>query len=179
MSPIGFLRTRLLLIVMALLQCPECGASVSDRASACPKCGAQLHPNVPPQGPVQGFNQQVYNATPQRPALTPEQEEYLDKFQWGPFTFSWIWALCNELVVYGLIALVISLFTSGIAGIVIAFVFAFKGNRWAWQKSKTASFEEFVSKQEPWNKWGKILFFVSIGIAVLYLLFAVVLVSAS
>lgn len=159
---------------MALLQCPSCGASVSDRAPVCPKCGAQLHPTVPPQGPVQGFNQQVYNATPRRPALTPEQEEYLDKFQWGPFTFSWIWALCNELVVYGLIAIVICLFTSGIGGLVIAFVFGFKGNRWAWEKSKTASFEEFVSKQEPWNNWGKILFFGCIALGALILIISLI-----
>ena len=62
----GYETTRLLLIVMALLQCPECGASVSEHASVCPNCGAQLHPTGRPQGPVQGFNQQVYNATPQR-----------------------------------------------------------------------------------------------------------------
>lgn len=154
---------------MALLQCPQCGASVSDRAPVCPKCGAQLHPTTPQQGPVQ-VNQQAYNAAPSRPALTSEQEQYLDKFHWGPFMFSWIWALCNELVVYGLIALVISLFTSGIGGLVLAFVFGFKGNRWAWEKSKTASFEEYAKKQEPWDKWGKILFFASIGIAVIYLI---------
>ena len=62
----GYETTRLLLIVMALLQCPECGASVSEHASVCPNCGAQFHPTGRPQGPVQGFNQQVYNATPQR-----------------------------------------------------------------------------------------------------------------
>jgi hypothetical protein len=28
---------------MALIECPECKASVSDKASACPKCGYPLH----------------------------------------------------------------------------------------------------------------------------------------
>jgi hypothetical protein len=163
---------------MALLQCPECGSTVSDRATVCPKCGQPLHPAAPQQGPAQGY-QQVYNARPQRPALTPDQEAYLDKFHWGPFALSWIWALCNELVVYGLIALVVSMFTWGIGGTVACFVFGFKGSRWAWEKSKTATFEEFVRKQEPWDKWGKILFIASVALIVLYVIFAVVLVGSS
>ena len=46
---------------MALIDCPECGANISDRAIACPKCGlpmasppsppgAQLPPPPPPPG---------------------------------------------------------------------------------------------------------------------------------
>ena len=160
---------------MAFVQCPDCGASVSDRAPVCPKCGSPLQSTAPQQVPYQGYNQQVYNAVHRRPALTPEQEAYLDKFHWGPFCFSWIWALCNDLVVYGLIALVISLFTSGIGGLIIIFVFAFKGDRWAWEKSKAATFEEFARKQAPWDKWGKILFLVSIILAVVIGLFCIIL----
>ncbi len=155
---------------MAIVKCPNCGNSVSELAESCPKCGAQLHPTAQMQGSSQRVTQQIYNAVPTRPALTPEQEQYLDKFHWGSFYFNWIWALCNELVVYGLIALVISLFTSGIGVLIIAFVFGFKGNRWAWGKSKTATFEEFAKRQEPWDKWGKILFIISIVLFVLYLL---------
>lgn len=144
---------------MALLQCPECGNPVSDRATTCPKCGTPLHPTAAPQpAPMQGFTQQVYNAAPQRPPLTPEQAEYLDKFHWGPFTFSCIWALCNNLVIHGLVAIVTILFTGGIATCIAAFLFAFKGNRWAWEKSTARTFEEYVQQQEPWDKWGKILF---------------------
>lgn len=29
---------------MAIIQCPECGNSVSDKAAACPKCGASINP---------------------------------------------------------------------------------------------------------------------------------------
>ena len=163
---------------MAFIQCPDCGASVSDRAPVCPKCGSPLQPTAPQQTPTQGY-QQVYNAAPARPALTPEQEAYLDKFHWGSFTFGWIWALCNELVVYGLIALVISLFTSGIGAWVAAFVFGFKGNRWAWEKGKTATFEQYAKKQEPWDKWGKIIFFVSIILAVVILFFTIIAIALS
>ena len=154
---------------MALVQCPECGSTVSDRATSCPKCGTPLAPQATPssQIPVQGFTQQVYSNVPTRPALTPEQEEYVDKFHWGPFTFTWIWALCNNLVLYGLIGLVACIFTSGFAQLILWFVFGFKGNRWAWEKSKASTFDDFESTQDEWDKWGKLLFIVSIIIAVI------------
>lgn len=124
----------------------------------CPKCGTPLHPTAPQQGAAQKFAQQFCNTSQPRPTLTPEQEQYLDKFHWGPFTFSWIWALCNDIVLYGVIALIACIFT-GIGGLIVSLIFGFKGNRWAWEKSKMTSFEGYVKKQESWDKWGKILFF--------------------
>ena len=32
-----------------MINCPDCGATVSERAPFCPKCGAPLSPTVPPQ----------------------------------------------------------------------------------------------------------------------------------
>jgi len=39
---------------MALLNCPECGAQISDRAAACPHCGCPTVPAAtpPPEGPA-------------------------------------------------------------------------------------------------------------------------------
>jgi predicted amidophosphoribosyltransferase len=38
---------------MALIQCPECGKSVSDLAPACPNCGVPIaHSEAPPPTPV-------------------------------------------------------------------------------------------------------------------------------
>ena len=68
--------------------------------------------------------------------------------------------------------IVIALFTSGIAVWIAAFLFAFKGNRWAWEKSKARTFEEYVQKQEPWDEWGKILFLGSLAIGVIILIVA-------
>jgi hypothetical protein len=34
---------------MALIQCPECGTQVSEKASSCPKCAYPLRPNLPEQ----------------------------------------------------------------------------------------------------------------------------------
>lgn len=149
---------------MALIQCPECGSTISDRAANCPKCGTPLQPQVSPQNSVQSggaYVSQVYSTTPPRPALSPEQDQYLDKFHWGAFSFSAIWALCNDLVLYGLLAIVISIFTGGIGGWIACFLFGFKGTRWAWEKSKAKSFEEFAKTQDSWDKWGKIIFMIS------------------
>ncbi len=37
---------------MALIECPECGAQISDRAPACPRCGVPLKAAAPPVPPV-------------------------------------------------------------------------------------------------------------------------------
>ena len=163
---------RFYLLTMALKTCPECGNTISDRATICPKCGTPLQPTAAPQQSApQGFTQQVYNCKPQRPQLTPEQDAYLDKFSWGGFGLSWIWALCNDLVIYGLIGLVVGLLTSGIGAFIVAIVFGIKGRRWAWEKSTTVSLDEFVEKQEPWEKWGRILVYVACIVLILFCLF--------
>ena len=39
---------------MALIQCPECGKMVSDRAGSCPSCGLPLNAQTPPPAPNAG-----------------------------------------------------------------------------------------------------------------------------
>ncbi len=50
-----------------MINCPDCGALVSERAVACPKCGAPMTPTVPPQTPPASTPQPV---TPQ--PVTPQ-----------------------------------------------------------------------------------------------------------
>lgn len=45
---------------MALIQCRECGQSVSTEATTCPHCGAPQQPTVPPPLPVQPQEQKIY-----------------------------------------------------------------------------------------------------------------------
>lgn len=55
---------------MAIIQCPKCGAMVSDTASFCPKCGAPIAQSAPQQQPEpaqQPYNQQPYNQQPANP----------------------------------------------------------------------------------------------------------------
>lgn len=44
---------------MALIKCPECGLSISDKAAACPNCGYPLHPAPEP---VEYELQKTYNS---------------------------------------------------------------------------------------------------------------------
>lgn len=46
---------------MALIQCRECGQSVSTEAAACPHCGAPQQRPVPPLLPVQPQEQKIYS----------------------------------------------------------------------------------------------------------------------
>ena len=50
---------------MAIIQCPKCGAMVSDTASFCPKCGAPIAQSAPQQQPEPA--QQPYNQQPANP----------------------------------------------------------------------------------------------------------------
>lgn len=45
---------------MALIQCKECGQSVSTEAVACPHCGAPQQRPVPPPLPAQTQEQRIY-----------------------------------------------------------------------------------------------------------------------
>ena len=74
-------------------------------------------------------------------------------WNWGAFTFNWIWGLCNNAWL-ALIALVpaISLIMSIISGA--------KGNEWAWQNKKWESIEAFQKTQRKWSAWGLGLFLV-------------------
>lgn len=38
---------------MALINCPECGRQVSDRANACPQCGNPIHTTSAAPQPIQ------------------------------------------------------------------------------------------------------------------------------
>lgn len=62
----GIWRTQNIFIIMALINCSECGTQMSEKAQSCPKCGAP-NPNVAP------VYQQSFNPCarhPQAPAVT-------------------------------------------------------------------------------------------------------------
>lgn len=44
---------------MALITCPDCGQSVSDRAPTCPRCGYPINPQAPQPPPPMPAQQQV------------------------------------------------------------------------------------------------------------------------
>lgn len=59
---------------MAIIQCPKCGAMVSDTATFCPKCGAPIAQSAPPpqQPQQQQYQQQQQPSYDPYPPVQPE-----------------------------------------------------------------------------------------------------------
>ncbi len=87
-----------------------------------------------------------------------EVDEYLEKFNFGAFLSSWVWAMCNHIY-WPLIIIPISLipFLGQIASLFLCSYLGIKGNTLAWNRTK-ASFGKFVSGQKKWIVIGVILF---------------------
>lgn len=87
-----------------------------------------------------------------------EVEEYMDKFNFGAFLSSWVWALCNHIY-WPLIIIPISLvpYIGQIASLFLCSYLGINGNRMAWNKSKT-TFDKFRSNQRKWIWIGIFLF---------------------
>ena len=54
---------------MALIQCPQCGQAVSDKAFRCPKCGYSISQNFSSQEPVAQVDETTVDPT--APPTTP------------------------------------------------------------------------------------------------------------
>lgn len=58
---------------MALIQCPECGATVSDQATSCPQCGSPLNQGTPVnQQPPVNYPQAAAPIQPAYQAANPQ-----------------------------------------------------------------------------------------------------------
>lgn len=91
------------------------------------------------------------------------------RFNWGAFTFSWIWGLGNKTYITLLtLVLVFIPFVGNIAAIIANIIFGIKGNRWAWQNKRWQSVEHFHKVQKKWAFWG-------IGLVLLGLILALVI----
>lgn len=145
---------------MALITCPACGNSVSERAASCPRCGEPI-------------SQKQHSATPEQPRREPETdylfvdfdrktylkkksnddpeevERVMRKWNWGAFGLTWIWGAGNGIFMTLLLLIPI---LGWIATPIVAIVLGKKGNRLAWE-SKDKEWEninEFRRVQRFW-----------------------------
>jgi hypothetical protein len=81
---------------------------------------------------------------------TAGQKDELDKWNWGAFLWSVIWAFGHRLWKQALIGLAITVVTLGIANIGVAIWYALKGNRWIWERGGYSSKEELRQKERKW-----------------------------
>ena len=126
--------------------CPNCGNEVSEGITFCPNCGQRLKVGVTPE-----------NTSGQGESATVPEE--VKGWSWGAFALTWIWGVCNGV----LIALLCFI---PIFGIAWAFVLGIKGNEWAWRNKKWDSIEQFKSTQSSWNIAGIIVFAIAIVVLV-------------
>jgi ribose/xylose/arabinose/galactoside ABC-type transport system permease subunit len=88
----------------------------------------------------------------------------IKEWNWGAFTFGWLWGVCNGVLV-SLLCLI------PFVSLVMVFVLGAKGNEWAWQSKRWESIEHFRKTQRTWRNW-------AIVILVLNFIFVLVLVIA-
>ncbi len=110
-------------------------------------------------------------------SASPVLDIVAKKFNWGAFLLNWVWGLGNRsfitLIIFpvsyilGLIPYVGWLF-----GLGCCIWFGIKGNEWAWQNKRWESIEHFHSVQKKWAIGG-IIFFVSIVLLLILLIFAI------
>lgn len=87
-----------------------------------------------------------------------ELEEYLEKFNFGAFLSSWVWAVANRIF-WPLLIIPISLipYLGQVASLFLCTYLGIKGNTIAWNRSE-GLFEKFISNQRKWTFIGIFLF---------------------
>jgi hypothetical protein len=156
-------------------QCSNCGAQVAFGVRFCGNCGVQLnwptHQQVQSTPVYQQWQRSgelgrqgafMQNTSGQgKSALVPFE---IKEWNWGAFTFNWLWGVCNS------VWMSLLCFISIVATIMV-FVLGAKGNEWAWQSKRWDSIEHFRRTQRTWRNW-------AIAIYVLYFILILVVVIA-
>lgn len=119
----------------------------------------------------------VKNPEPIKPVITPQpvaepeksknevkEPECLNKWNWGAFCFSWIWAVCNGIY-WPLIMLIPYL--GQIIGLVISIILGINGNRYAWEQYK-GNANDFDERQKSWSKAAGIYFLIVVVLSIIY-----------
>ena len=104
------------------------------------------------------------------PNLLPQ----VQRWNWGAFFLSWIWAFAHRLPVWGIIGLVAQFVP--LAGWAVAIYLGVKGGELAWRERPFRSLAEFQATERVWGWWGVGLFLfwmVMIGIMFIAILIPV------
>ena len=91
-------------------------------------------------------------------------KDELDKWNWGAFLLSWIWAIGHGLWLQGILGLLLSFVP--FVGLGVAIFFAVKGNRWAWEHGSYSSKSELRSKERAWATAGLIVIGLFVALVV-------------
>lgn len=92
-----------------------------------------------------------------------EIDKELDKWNWGAFLCSWIWAAYHKI--YWPLAIIIVgciPYLGQVSALVLAVYLGFTGSTKAWNSGRYANFESYKSAQKKWALAGVLLFIVGI-----------------
>ncbi len=174
---------------MALIICPACGNSVSERALSCPRCGEPIaqknHTDADqsktatqePDKDYQFINFDRKSYLKKKSNDDPEEvEQVMQKWNWGAFFLTWIWGAANGVYITLLLLIPV---LGWIAIPIAAFVLGKKGNRLAWE-SKDKEWEdinEFRRVQRFWAMGGAAVWAVLL-LLILILALAIIFMPA-
>ncbi len=115
------------------------------------------NPYQAPSARVADFDGGINNSGGGSGIVVPEE---VKGWSWGAFLLNWIWAIGNRTWI-GLLALI------PYVGFLMTIYLGIKGREMAWRNNRWDSIEHFNRVQRSWSKWGAIIFFGIIGIAIL------------
>jgi len=84
-------------------------------------------------------------------------------WNWGAFIMAIPWGIGNK-VYFALLTLI------PVIGWIFYIICGIYGNEWAWKAGNYTDIELFKKVQEPWDRAGKVSFFILLGIFALYFL---------
>jgi hypothetical protein len=128
---------------LPLTKCPYCAEEVSVEAKKCKHCGEFIDLSGSANAAFSGRLNELspyYQTEFQK--IRDGGEVYRGKWNWAAFFSGGFWALSKGLWKAGLVAIVGSIFTAGIVGIIYWFIFGARGNYMYYRK--------IVKRQEPW-----------------------------
>ncbi len=129
---------------MAIIQCPGCGCSISDKAPKCPKCG--------------------YESGVSAPVVT--EQDATAKFNWGAAGLYPFWGFANGMWWLIFVAFAISSLPLGFdipVGILAYIYMGFKGDEFARKYKNWRNDEHFNSVQESWKVVGIVFFILNMA----------------
>lgn len=160
--------------------CSSCGAFISQDAPLEPTTSENsqtpdslqppwLTSTLPPGEPVSSHTQTPHpqaitsnythpfsgpssTTTPYEPGVVPDE---IKKWNWGAFTYTFIWGIGN----YTYLPLLCFI---PIFNLIWVFVCGAKGNEWAWRSGKFNNVEDFVATQQTWNLAGLVAFILGL-----------------
>ncbi len=104
----------------------------------------------------------------------PEYPSIIDKWNWGAFCFSWVWALFNGLY-WPLIIVVLNFipYIGVILSICICFYLGKRGNMLAWMvaERKGLTVKHYIDVQKKWNIAGVLFFPLIVCFVILLCIF--------